>query len=319
MAKKFTKQQVREKELIIMFSVFLFLLFAYMSGNFSWMKEFQLLIDLFASIFALFIGVLAIVRYYTKKTNINYLFLGLGFITVAFLDGFHILSTFDTFSDLLTVGSSQIFPMSMVFSRLFLSIIFLLSWIFLKEEKRVRGKREKVAFLGLLFAISLFTIAVTFFTSFFDGFESYHFAISMQTVALMTYLVTLVGYTRDEVISYRKFDFWIIFSLVFSILSQIFYLPYLNIEYELMLNLSTLAKFISYFVLLIGFLCSIYEMYKREEQVQKEIERKNSLLKLTKQKVEEAYMVLREEKWKISKESKRKDTDKIFKDILKKK
>ncbi len=319
MAKKFTKQQVREKELVIISSVFLFLLFAYMSGNFSWMKEFQLLIDLFASIFALFIGVLAIVRYYTKKTNINYLFLGLGFITVSFFDGFHILSTFDTFSDLLTVGSSEIFPMSMVFSRLFLSIIFLLSWVFLKEEKRVRGKKEKAAFLGLLFAISLLTIAVTFFTSFFEGFESYHFAISMQTVALMTYLVTLVGYVRDEVMSYRKFDFWIIFSLVFSILSQIFYLPYLNIEYELMLNLSTLAKFISYFVLLIGFLYSIYEMYKREEQVQKEIERKNYLLKLTKQKVEEAYMVLREEKWKISKESKRKDTDKIFKDILKKK
>ena len=84
-----------------------------------------------------------------------------------------------------------------------------------------------------------------------------------------------------------------------------------------MLNLSTLSKLISYVVLLIGFLQSIYEMYKREEEVQRELERKNYLLKMTKEKVEEAYMVLREEKWNISKTGKKKATDKIFKDILK--
>ncbi len=319
MSKKFSKQQVRERELLILLSVFFFLLFAYVSGNFSWMKGFQLLVDLFASTFAFFIGILAIVRFYTKKSYLNYLFLGLGFLSVAILDGFHILLSFETFSDLFAVDSSQMFPSSMVLSRVFLSLIFFLSWIFLREEKKIRERKEKFAFIGLLFAISLFTIAITSFTSFFEGFSSYKFAISVQTIALMVYLGTLVGYTRNEGMYYRDFDFWVMFSLVFSILSQIFFLPYLNIEYELMLNLSTLAKFISYLVLLIGFLYSIYEMFRKEEEKQQEIERKNFLLKLTKQKVEEAYMILREEKWKISKESKRKNTDKIFKDILKKK
>lgn len=319
MRKKFTKQQVREKELVILLSVFFFLLFAYISGNFSWMRDFQLLVDLFASVFAMFIGILAIVRYYTKKSYLNYLFLGLGFISVSILDGFHILLSFEDFSDLFALDNAQMFPSSMVLSRVFLSGIFLLSWIFLREEKKLRERKEKAAFLGLLVAISFFTIAITSFTTFFEGFESYQFAISMQTIALMVYLGTLVGYTRNECMYYRNFDFWVVFSLVFSILSQIFFLPYLNIEYELMLNLSTLAKFISYLLLLVGFLYSIYEMFKREEQVQKELERKNFLIKLTKQKIEEAYMVLRDEKWKLSKESKRKKTDKIFKDILKKK
>ena len=317
MEKKFTKQQVREKELVIVFAVFLFLLFAYLSGNFRWMKDFQLVIDLFASMFAFFIGILALVRFYTKKTYINYLLLGLGFVTVALLDGFHVLNSVQAFSSLFAIGVSEIFPSSMVLSRVFLSLIFFLSWFLMKEEKRVRGIKEKIAFASLLGAISVFTVVISLFTNLFVGLESYIFAIVMQTISLMIYLLTLIGYTKEEGMYYRNFDFWLIFSITFGILAQIFFLPYLNIEYELMLNLSTLAKFVSYFVLLIGFLYSIYEMYKSEERVQKELKRKNLLLSMTKRKVEEAYMILREEKWKLSKEQKKKTTDKIFKDILK--
>lgn len=319
MKKKFTKQQVRERELVILLSLFVFLFFAYKSGNFFWMKDFQLLVDLFACSLAFFIGVLATVRYFTKKTNVNYLLLGLGFVTVSFLDAFNILHTLNVFSELLSLEKLTMFPSSMVLSRVFLALIFFFAWVLTKEEKRIRGMKEKIALGSLLVAISMFTIVIVTFTNFFQGFETYQFAISMQTIALMVYLFTLIGYAREEGMYYRSFDFWLMFSVVFSIISQIFFLPYLNIEYDLMLNLSTLAKFFSYFVLLIGFLSSIYEMYKREEQVQRELENKNFLIKLTKQKVEEAYMVLREEKWKLSKESKKKTTDKIFRDILKKK
>lgn len=318
MKKKLTKQGVKERELAILFSIFLFLLFAYLSGNFSWMKDFHRLVELFSSIFALFIGLLALLRFYTKRTYINYLLLGLGFVTVSLLDGFQVLLSFKGFSDFLSFKTSEMFPSYVVLSRVFLSIVFFLSWILMKEESKVRKVKEKVVFAGLLLSVSLFITVISTFTNFFVGFESYIFAISMQTTALMVYLFTLIGYTRSEGIYYRSLDFWIMFSLTFSILAQIFFLPYLNLEYELMLNLSTLAKFLSYTILLIGFLYSIYEMYKSEESAQEELRRNNRLLTLTKSKVEEAYMILREEKWKISKENKKKVTDKIFKDILKK-
>lgn len=84
-----------------------------------------------------------------------------------------------------------------------------------------------------------------------------------------------------------------------------------------MLNLSTIAKFISYLVLLVGFLYSIYEMYKSEEDTQRELTRRNLLLTETKKKVEEAYMILRDEKWAITKS--KDSVDEILKDILKKK
>ncbi len=318
MQKKITKQEIREKELLILISIFFFLLFAYISGNFAWLKDFQRLIDLFASIFAFFIGILALVRFYTKKTYINYLLLGLGFLTVSLLDGFQILLSFKGFSEFLSIETSEMFPSSIVLSRVFLSLVFFFSWILMKEERKIRGVKEKVAFSSLLVSIAIFVLVISSFTNFFEGFESYIFAIAMQTIALMVYLFTLLGFTQSKGMYYRHFDFWIIFSLTFSILAQIFFLPYLNLEYELMLNLSTLAKFLSYAILLVGFLYSIYEMYKSEERAQNELKRKNMLLSLTKRKVEEAYMILREEKWKISKEQKKKTTDKIFKDILKK-
>ncbi|KKP43411.1 MAG: PAS/PAC and GAF sensor-containing diguanylate cyclase/phosphodiesterase [candidate division WS6 bacterium GW2011_GWE2_33_157] len=316
MREKFTKNQVKEKELIILTSIFFFLLFAYLSGEFAWMKDFQLLVDLFAGIFAFFIGILSLVRFYTKRNYVNYLLLGLGFLTVSLLEVFQLLLSLQAFSDFFTMPSSEVFPSTVVLSRVFLSFVFFLSWIMTKEEYMVRAVKEKLAFVAILFAISTFVIVVSTFSNLFVGLEAYAFAIVMQTLALMFYLLTLIGYTRSRGMYFRNFDFWIIFSLTFSILSQIFFLPYLNLEYELMLNLSTLAKFISYTILLIGFLSSIYEMYKSEEKAQLELKRKNLLLTLTKRKVEEAYMILRQEKWELTKGKSKRKTDKIFKDIL---
>ena len=316
MREKFTKNQVKEKELIILTSIFFFLLFAYLSGEFAWMKDFQLLVDLFAGIFAFFIGILSLVRFYTKRNYVNYLLLGLGFLTVSLLEVFQLLLSLQAFSDFFTMPSSEVFPSTVVLSRVFLSFVFFLSWIMTKEEYMVRAVKEKLAFVAILFAISTFVIVVSTFSNLFVGLEAYAFAIVMQTLALMFYLLTLIGYTRSRGMFFRNFDFWIIFSLTFSILSQIFFLPYLNLEYELMLNLSTLAKFISYTILLIGFLSSIYEMYKSEEKAQLELKRKNMLLTLTKRKVEEAYMILRQEKWELTKGKSKRKTDKIFKDIL---
>jgi hypothetical protein len=313
--KEFTKKEVKKKQLIILLSVIIFLIFGYIAGNLRWIQDFQILTDLFSGTFAFFIGLLSLVRFYTKKNSLNYLLLGFGFLTVSMIEVLQILLTFNVFSDLFTIQSSEIFPNRVVLSRVFLSFIFFLSWLFMKEEYRERVVKEKIAFFGLFMISSIFVLLLSVYSQLFINLESYIFAIVMQTIALMVYILTIFGYIRSRGLYFKSFDFWLIFSIAFSIVSQIFFLPYLNIEYELMLNLSTLAKFFSYAILLIGFLHSIYEMYKSEEETQKELIKKNMILTETKKKVEEAYMILREEKWELSK--KQKSADKIFKDILK--
>ncbi|MGI6423334.1 MAG: MASE3 domain-containing protein [Candidatus Dojkabacteria bacterium] len=317
MEKNFTKVNVMKKGIVILISTIIFLVFGYIAGTLKWLEDFQLILDLFAGIFAFFIATLSILRFYTKQNSFNYLLLGIGFLVVGFLDIFQILLTLDTFGDLFVLKSAEVFPNSVIFSRLFLSLIFFLSWFFTKQEEGEKRLSQKWVFLGLFVSFSLLIVVVTVFSEIFSSQSEYLLAIVVQTVAMMVYILTLVAYVKEKGMYKRNFDFWLIFSLAFAILSQIFFLPFLNIEYTLMLNLSTLAKFLSYLVLLIGFLFSIYEMYKSEENVQKELKKKNLILMETKKKVEEAYMVLRNEKWEISKG--KSSVDNILKDILKKK
>ncbi len=317
MIQKFTKRDVKKKEIVILLTVIFFLIFGYVAGSLKWIQDFQLIGDLLAGIFAFFIGTLALLRFFTKKNSYNYLLLGIGFVVVATLDVFHILLTLNIFTDLFNVSNAEIFPNTVVFSRVFLALIFFLSWIFVREEHRKKSMNERFVLVAILLLFTVFIILISIFSRIFNHQREYIFAIVGQTVAMMIYILTLIGYIRSRGIYYRSFDFWLIFSLTFAILSQIFFLPFLNIEYYLMLNLSTIAKFISYLVLLVGFLYSIYEMYKSEEDTQRELTRRNLLLTETKKKVEEAYMILRDEKWAITKS--KDSVDEILKDILKKK
>jgi len=317
MIQKFTKNDVRKREIVILFSVIVFLVFGYVAGNLKWMTDFQLIVDLFAGIFAFFIGSLSLLRFVTKKNSFNFLLLAIGFFTISALDVLHILISLDVFYDLFTIRNDAIFPSSVVLSRVFLALIFFLSWMFAKEEHKEKNINERFVFLGIFFVFSIFVILLSISSSIFSVYKEYMFAIVMQMIALGVYVLTLIGYLKSGGMYYRNFEFCLITSLTFAILSQIFFLPFLNIEYYLMLNLSTLAKFLSYLVLLYGFIYSIYEIYKSEEEAQKELLRKNQILLETKKKVEEAYLILREEKWELSKG--KVSVDDILKDILKKK
>jgi hypothetical protein len=312
---EFTNQEVKKKQLVILLSVIVFLAFGYIAGNLRWFNDFQVLIDLFAGIFAFFIGTLSLVRFYTKKNSLNYLLFGLGFITVGFIEIYQLLLTFNSFADLFVLHTSDIFPTRIVLSRVFLSLIFFASWFVMIEEYREKVLGEKLAVVAILVVLTMFIVVTSVYSQIFAAYEGYMFAIIMQTIALLIYLITLLGYLRSKGLFFRSFDFWIIFAITFSILSQIFFLPYLNIEYELMINLSSTAKLLSYSILLTGFLHSIYEMYKREEENKKELIKSNLILSETKKKVEEAYMVLRNEKWELTKN--KKSADRILKDILK--
>lgn len=313
--REFDKRNVLFKVFLILISVVLFLVFAYFSAGLRWFSSFNLFINLVGAIFAFFIGLLALVRFYTKKSSLNYLFLGLGFLVVSVVEVAQILVSMGSFADLFAVSAAtEAFPVTEVVSRVFLSIIMFLSWLLMREEYRERRVSERLAFVGVAVGISATVVLVSLYTQLFAGMQEYMFAIIGQTLALLIYILALAGFGRSRGFCCRNFDFWVVFSLVFSIISQIFFLPYLNLEYDLALNLATLAKFISYVLLLFGFLHSVYEMYKREEEIQRELAKKNVILNETKKKVEESYMLLRQEKWKLTKE--KESDDGIMRDIL---
>ena len=55
------------------------------------------IMEVAATVLALMVGIIALVRFYSKKSN-TYLFIGAGFLGTALLDGYHAIATFTPFS-----------------------------------------------------------------------------------------------------------------------------------------------------------------------------------------------------------------------------
>lgn len=313
--KRLKEEHIDMQFLALLISVVVFLIFALFVGNIVWIKDFQYFINFISGIIATFIGVLALLRYYTKKTNINFLFLGGGFLGVGLIEILQTMLEIENFKNLFTFVESNNYPLSSVLGKIFLALLFFISW-FVIRKKKGRGRKKELKLMGVVcFVFVLF--ASTFTILFLRGIEvDYIIVILVGLFSLLFYILSLLGYLFKKGWLYDDFNYWIIFTLTFLILSQIFYLPFLNLEYINMMNLSTWAHFIAYMGMLVGFLNSIYVMYQKEREIQQELEEKNILLDKTKAKVEEAYLILRKEKWDLV--NKNGGLERILKGISKK-
>ena len=310
------KFEMHRKVLLIFITVLAFLIFAYLSGEISWMKDILQFLELISSIFAIFIGILALLRFYTKKSKLSFLVLGIGFLFVGFLDIFQLLVSLNGFKDLLTISSEVIFPLGMVLSKFFLSVIFFLSYIVRKDYENPDEKKEKRISIII---VSIFILVITvflLFTNVLSMYQDYLPAIVGGVLSLVMLSFSIFGYWRANIWKYESFEYWAMFSMIFLLISSIFFLPFLNLEYRLLNIFSILAQFLSYILMLIGFSVSIYEMYSREAEYLKELKKKNETILKAKNSVEDAYLLLRNEKWEIARGKGKSKMEGILKDVI---
>lgn len=317
MKNRLPQEHVDMQFIALSISLLAFMALAYWAGDIVWIKDFQPFVTLISGIFAIFIGVLALLRYYTKRSSLNFLFIGIGFLAVGILDISEIILSSGGFNNLFVSSTAQIYPVTSVLSRSFLAVLLFVSWFVNRNEVKIsRGRKRQETLLMSLVLISFLAFIGVFFLLVANGVVIDSLAVVViGLISLMFLIFTLIGYLFNRSWLYDNFSYWLIFLLSFLLLSQIFYLPFFNLEYSNMMNLSVLAKFFAYSGLLIGFLNSIYELYQREINIQKELVKKNKQLDETKAKVEEAYLVLREEKWSLARS--KGSVDKILKGIVK--
>src|SRR5210317_2075088 len=72
-------------------------------------SEFHTIMEMSATVLALFIGILALVNYYSKKEG-TILFIGTGFLGTAFLDGFHGIVTSEFFIPYMPSENTSLIP-----------------------------------------------------------------------------------------------------------------------------------------------------------------------------------------------------------------
>jgi len=174
------------------------------------------LMETMATVLAMTVGVMALVRFYSKKDTPTFL-LGTGFLGTALLDGFHAVATSEYFGPLMSSDFSSLLSWSGVASRQFLSVMIflsLLAWAWEKNSGRSFLVREKPLYL----TVAAFTIGCFLFFAFAPLPPVYSpdtlFHRPGEFGPALFFLLALAGYLRKGKWRYDPFEHWLVLSLI---------------------------------------------------------------------------------------------------------
>jgi PAS domain S-box-containing protein len=225
--------------------------------------------ELAATLLALIVGVLALMLFYAKKDN-TFLFIGTGFIGTGFLDGYHTLVTSSVFMQYFPSPPPSLIPWSWLASRLFLSVLLWLSWVFWRREVR-RGEAGSVPESLVYLIVSIWTLACFFFFAFvplpraYDPIPVFH--RPQEFIPAIFYLFALVGYLRKGRWKSDTFEHWLVLSIIVGFVSQAVFMSTSGKLYDAMFDAAHLLKKLSYICTLVGLIAAMYQLFIGEESV----------------------------------------------------
>ncbi len=231
-----------------------------------------------AALLALFVGLLALVRFYTRHDKV-FLFIGTGFVGAGLLDFYHALVV-NPF--LTTMFPSLTFTARWVWnaSPTFLSILIFGSWLTWRREVetgwygRMNGSRLFVLFASLTVVNVLLFILVPFTVNVAPTILGRIELIISTTF----YLWALVSYLAKGHWQHDPFEHWLILALLLAFLSQAFFLFYSAQPFDAYFELALWFKLTSYLFVLAGLIASIITIYLRAAQSTTELQQANQFL-----------------------------------------
>jgi len=251
-------------------------------------KQLHTLIELFATSMALVVGVLALVRYYTKKNN-TILFIGTGFIGTALLDGYHAVVTSTFFDFFFPSPPPSLIPWSWNASRCFLAILMLLSFWAWRREK-VMGERGKINEKTIYAIVGLLTLASFIFFAVIPLPRAYYpeffFGRPEEFIAAFFFLFALLAYLKKGVWKRDAFEHWLVVSLIIGLMSQALFMSFSFGLFDMMFDVAHLLKALSYICIFIGLLNTMSEIFTEAET--------------GRQKMEYAYLAVARAEYKLS-------------------
>jgi PAS domain S-box-containing protein len=230
-------------------------------------EEFRGVPETFATTLAFVVGALALVRFYSKK-QLTFLYIGTGFLTTAVLDTFHALVSVGVLADPSRDDIPHLLSLSFSAGGLTLSLFILLSWI---AWRRGMGgpEGEEIRELPVFLWAILLTVVV--FAAFM--FSPWSWAIDSdrtfrQPAGLLPatlFALALAGYLWKSHWRFDQFEHWLVAALVISVMAHGAYLPFSREIHDLGSSAALLLKGLSYAMVLIGLLGSVYVTFRSEE------------------------------------------------------
>ena len=253
----FNPKVIAQRRITMTFTVLLLLASFFIFRLLSWPKDpgFQTMLGTASFCFSFFVGVLAFIKFFTRKKN-KYLFIGSGFLAVAALEGYSLLVSMQIGASLWTA------------SRILLSAFLLLSLKDWREgEGEQRGMKPRV-YVSATASALLIILAVTLLPSFDPYWRFLFFTRPLELPAAVLFAAAAFAYWQKHYWKFKFFEFWFLLSLLAAFFAQI-YMAMSWQYYDAMFNAGYLIKIVSYILALIGLMMSTYAAFKEVEAEKK--------------------------------------------------
>lgn len=259
----------------------------YLSRRMNWQLDIDLhtLMEMVGSILSIFIAVFAYVRYFSKKNNM-YLFISTGFLVEGSFRGIHAILTSRFLIDFVP---PYINTWIFVVARFVFPILLLLSYYTWKKENSM-GHQASIDYRKLyktlisIFALSFVGFLLIPDTLFVPNpiyYQVYHIESNLVPIInklpISVYLLVIILYLKKGEWKFRKFDHWVIISLIFAFKAEVI-LTFSKSKLDVFLF--HLYKDLGYLLLLIGLINTMYQLFKRAEESAIEIKRMNNSLSI---------------------------------------
>lgn len=277
-----TKNLIRQRkiEYILLFTILFCGYFFLRSSSWVGNKQLHTLMEVVATLLSSIVGVLALVRYYTKKNN-AILFIGTGFLGTAFLDGYHAIVTSTFFEQLWPSPPESLIPWSWNASRTFLSILMCLSWWAWRREEKL-GDRGKFNEKGVYIGIGLFAFISFLFFFLYPLPRAYYpefiFGRPEEFVSAFFFLLALIGYLKKGEWKHEDLEHWLVLSLIVGFMGQVMFMPFSFRLFDMMFDAAHTLKKVSYLCTLTGLLISMFVVFRQAEKDKGDLQMANKEL-----------------------------------------
>jgi signal transduction histidine kinase/ActR/RegA family two-component response regulator len=234
------------------------------------------------SLIGMFVGVLALVRYYSKREG-KILIIGTGLLGAGLLDSVYAISV--PFDVVRNAHDATRDPTQWTFeiSRLYLSAMFVLSWLNWRLKLSVHGLNKAAEYRIYLTAFGLIiACGLLFWMSPVGEPGNTYSAFAVFQIALpgLMFLTALFGYLFKGHWRNDDLEHWIILFLITNAATQVVFLTASPGTSVHQLQLAHELKILSYLILLAGLLQSVYQTFQDAAQTTLQIAEANVALKL---------------------------------------
>ncbi|MBF0264720.1 MAG: GGDEF domain-containing protein [Gammaproteobacteria bacterium] len=248
----------------------------------SWEGSIQLhtIMESIATTLALFVGVMALVRYYSSP-DIIFLLIGAGFLGTSFLDGYHAVVTSSWFKEYLPSDLTSLIPWSWIASRLYLAVMLWASYIVWKRVDDFKTNRKQ--YENRIYFYTFLTTLLSFLFFIFSPlppayYPDYIFHRPEEFIPAVFFALALYGYLSKGKWKNDNFEYWLVLSLIVNFVSQAVFMSHSLHLFDVQFDIAHLLKKVSYILVLTGLLISMFQTFINEREQRYQIQKANQQL-----------------------------------------